>query len=475
MSDSTEKRTHGMMAEFDSVDSLLAAGRRIREAGYTKIDAYTPFAVHGIDEALGIKPTALPWICLAGGVLGAVTALVMQIWMNAIDYPYIISGKPYISLPAFIPVSFELTILFASFGTFFGMLALNRLPRFSNPVFTNSRFDAATDDKFFLYIAAEDPRYDQEGVARLLGDAGAASVDPVVEDDSPTAVPKLFYTIVGALLLLSIIPPLIGAKMRVTTNPNPRYHVIYDMDFSPAKQAQRVTTIFTDGRVMRPDVPGTIARTRDSYDADFTTGVDVEALAAMDPHRAEALVKYNLQPPTEEGAEGDSAEPQANATADRQANEQNAGAQPPGAQANGEAGAAAPEDNTPWLEENPLEVNEQLLVKGQRIFNIYCAVCHGINGRGDGLVNRRAQRVQSQTWVQPTSLHEDNLVQERYPDGKLFNVITNGIRKMPSYASQITPADRWAVVAYVRALQLSRNASESDVPAEQRAAVAQAE
>lgn len=465
MSEATEKRTHGMMAEFDSVDSLLAAGRRIRDAGYTKIDAYTPFAVHGIEEALGIKPTALPWICLIGGILGSITALVMQIWMNSIDYPYIISGKPFISLPAFIPVSFELTILFASFGTFFGMLALNRLPRFSNPVFTNPRFDAATDDKFFLYIAATDPRFDREGVARLLGDTGAASVDPVVEDDTPTAVPKLFYTVVGALALLAVIPPLIGTKMRVTTSPRPRFHVMYDMDFTPAKQAQRTTTLFTDGRVMRPDVPGTIARTPYGYDVDFSTGVDVEALAAIDAQRAEALVKYNLQGPG-------SAEAQAAARAGEQpADQQAADSQA----ARADAAAAAQADKTPWLKQNPLEISEQVLAEGQRTFNIYCAVCHGIGGRGDGLVNRRAQRVQAQTWVQPTSLHEDYLNQSQYPDGKLFSVITNGIRKMPGYASQISPEDRWAVVAYVRALQLSRNASESDIPADQRAAVAQAE
>ena len=148
----TNNRVHGIVAEYTSVDSLLKASRRIRDAGYKKIDAFTPFPVHGIDEALGIKPTALPWIALAGGLIGTCTALTMQIWMNSIDYPYIISGKPFISLPAFMPVAFELTVLFASFGTFFGMWALNGLPRFSNPMFTDPRFDRVTDDRFFLYI-----------------------------------------------------------------------------------------------------------------------------------------------------------------------------------------------------------------------------------------------------------------------------------------------------------------------------------
>ena len=108
MSENQEKKVHGIVAEYESVDSLLDACRRVRDAGYKKTDAYTPFPVHGIDKALGIKPTHLPWIVLVCGLTGTATALLMQIWMNAIDYPYIISGKPFISLPAFIPVAFEL-------------------------------------------------------------------------------------------------------------------------------------------------------------------------------------------------------------------------------------------------------------------------------------------------------------------------------------------------------------------------------
>ena len=168
MSDNNEKKVHGIVAEYESVDSLLNACRRVRDAGYKKTDAYTPFPVHGIDKALGIKPTVLPWIVLGCGLTGTITALVMQIWMNSIDYPYIISGKPYISLPAFIPVAFELTVLFSSFGAFFGMWALNGLPRFSNPLFTDPRFDRVTDDRFFLYVDASDDSYDEKAVREIL-------------------------------------------------------------------------------------------------------------------------------------------------------------------------------------------------------------------------------------------------------------------------------------------------------------------
>lgn len=192
MSENNEKKVHGIVAEYASVDTLLDACRRVRDAGYKKTDAFTPFAVHGIDKALGIKPTVLPWIVLVAGLTGLITALTMQIWMNSINYPYIISGKPYISLPAFMPVAFELTVLFSAFGAFLGMWALNGLPKFSNPMFTDPRFDRVTDDRFFLYIDAKDERFDAAGVEKLLGDTGGEYIKSVVEDDSPTKVPKAF-------------------------------------------------------------------------------------------------------------------------------------------------------------------------------------------------------------------------------------------------------------------------------------------
>ena len=186
----TEKNVHGITAEFTTVDNLLAACRRVRDAGYTKTDAYTPFPVHGIEKALGIKPTKLPWIALVGGLAGTMIAMIMQIWMNSIDYPYIISGKPFISLPAFMPVAFELTILLASFGAFFGMWALNGLPKFSNPLFTNPRFDRATDDTFFLYIDAKDDRYDRAGVEKLFAECGGEHISEVTEDESTKKIPS---------------------------------------------------------------------------------------------------------------------------------------------------------------------------------------------------------------------------------------------------------------------------------------------
>ena len=452
-----EKTVHGVVAEFTTVDSLLAACRRVRDAGYTKTDAFTPFPVHGIDKALGIKPTVLPWIALGAGVSGTAIAFLMQIWMNGIDYPYIISGKPYISLPAFVPVGFELTILLASFGTFFGMWALNGLPRFSNPMFTNSRFDRATDDTFFLYVDAKDPRYEQSGVEQLLADTGGEHIERVVEDDSPNKIPRFLILGWASTVALSLIPLLIVAQMRVTTSRAPRFHIFPDMDLSPSKDAQQTTTLFADFRAARPDVPGTVARGDGGGDLNFLSGVDVKALSRLDRAKADRLVAHfaALNPGpwqdehAEPGATSDSAD--------------DAAADP---------SATAEVDNTPWVQENPVELTREVFERGREKFNIYCVVCHGPSGRGNGLVNQRAQQILATTWTPPSNIVDPALGSDQYPDGKLFSTITNGVRKMSGYASQISARDRWAIVAYVRALQLSQNAELDMVPESERAEIA---
>jgi len=526
-----EPKLFGTYAEFDNVGQLLAGCRRVRDAGYLKTDAYTPFPVHGIDKALGIKPTILPWICLACGLTGLTIALTMQIWMNAIDYPYIISGKPFISLPAFIPVSFELTVLLSAFGAFFGMLALNKLPMFSNAVFTDPRFDRATDDRFFLFISADDAKYKNDSVMKLLGDMGSGHVSDIYEDTSSDVIPKPFFVAVGLLALLATVPLLALARMRVTNSGSPRFHVFYDMDFSPSKDAQKVTTLFADGRTMRPDVPGTIAIGQYDEVLDFYTGIDMEQLSRLDAPRATRLVRAFRDEPAategetlaedvaetakevatsqteatkaaEKGTSGEKAAsdksdsdltpekaepvadtPKPEAKKIEQPAEPSAPAVMPepspvptkveAAAPVGAVNAVAPAapvavDKTPWLKENPLPMTSETLQAGQKYFEIYCAVCHGNDGGGNGLVNRRAQRILATAWVQPSSMHQDTLYTDQYADGKLFSTISNGIRKMPGYSAQITAKNRWAIVAYVRALQASQNAQMEDVPGDKQ-------
>ena len=119
-------------------------------------------------------------------------------------------------------------------------------------------------------------------------------------------------------------------------------------------------------------------------------------------------------------------------------------------------------ETTLWLDSNPLVLNEKVLADGRKYFGIYCSVCHGMNGSGNGLVNVRARKINAADWIPPSSLHQETLYADKYPAGKLFSTISNGIRKMPGYAGQIKTRDRWAIVAYVRALQLSQNASIED-------------
>ena len=152
-----EKRLLGLIAEFASPESLVSAGTATREEGYRRLEAFSPFPVHGIDRAIGVRPTPLPWLVLGAGITGAIVALAGQWFTNAFDYPFLISGKPLFSLPANIPVTFEVIILVSAVTAFLGVLALNGLPRFSNPLFSSQRFLRATQDRFFLLVQAADP------------------------------------------------------------------------------------------------------------------------------------------------------------------------------------------------------------------------------------------------------------------------------------------------------------------------------
>ena len=214
--------------------------------------------MHGI-EGRRDQADGLPWIVLAAGLTGTATALSMQIWMNAINYPYIISGKPFISLPAFIPVGFELTVLLASFGAFFGMLALNGLPRFSNPVFTDPRFDRATDDRFFLFIHSRDPKFDRDGVTRLLGELGGSHVGNIDEDTSGLAIPKTDLDHRGGVRPVGHRTALGDRSDAGDQKRQPAISRVLRHGFLTLQGWQQTTTLFADSRAMRPDVPGTVA------------------------------------------------------------------------------------------------------------------------------------------------------------------------------------------------------------------------
>ena len=176
-----------ILAEFDSARDVLHAAEKVRDAGYVRWDTHTPFPVHGMDKAMGLSDSRLGWIVITCAITGLTGAFVMMHWMNGIDYPIIIGDKPGGapgSLPSMVPILFELTVLLSAFGAVFGMLGLNRLPQHHHPVFESDRFRAASDDKFFISIEANDPKFDVDKTKSLLEKAHAAHVEVLEEDAS---------------------------------------------------------------------------------------------------------------------------------------------------------------------------------------------------------------------------------------------------------------------------------------------------
>ena len=159
---------YGLIAEFNDPKALLNAALKVREAGYTHTDAFSPFPIHGLAEAVGFHKSRLSAVVMTMGILGGLGGFFMCWYANVIAYPLNIGGKPYNSWPAWIPITFECTILLAAFGAVFGMLALNGLPMPYHPVFNVKRFDQASRDKFFLVVQARDPKFELDEVWNLL-------------------------------------------------------------------------------------------------------------------------------------------------------------------------------------------------------------------------------------------------------------------------------------------------------------------
>ncbi len=381
-----KKQFYGAYAEFADVDSLMAAAQKVRKAGFQRWDCHTPFPVHGLDKAMGIRPTRLPWIVLAFGATGVAAALAMQYWMNGIDYPFDISGKPLFSWPAFIPVTFEMMVLFSAFSAFFAMWIINGLPKWFHPLFRKPEFARVTDDRFFVAIEARDPQFHPERTVEFLRGLGAVSVDVVEEPAESGGMPrKLVYGLV-VLSAAAIVPPAMMFEARHGTTTKPPVNLVPDMDDQAKFRPQGFTPLFPDGRMSRPQPAGTVARGTLAFGDDVRQGMDGD--------------RFLESPPAE------------------------------------------------------VTVDRALLDRGEKRFDIYCAVCHGMDGRGEGPVAVRARDLAAlgqATWVQPTDLTDDRI--RAMPIGEIVHTIANGKNTMPSYGGQIPPRDRWAIALYVRALQ----------------------
>lgn len=178
----TQKRPLLYLAQFETPGQVMKAAEKVRDSGYKRWDVHTPFPVHGMDKAMGMPDSKLGWIVLACGLTGCSVAFGLIMWTNGIDYPLVIGGKPPGAFPSMVPVMFELTILLSAFGAVFGMLGLNQLPRHHHPVFYSDRFDAASDDRFFISIEAADEKFDLEDTRALLESLGASHLELIQEE-----------------------------------------------------------------------------------------------------------------------------------------------------------------------------------------------------------------------------------------------------------------------------------------------------
>lgn len=317
---------YGVIAEYKDVDTLVAAAKKVRDAGYTRWDTHTPFPVHGIEGAMGFGMTKLPWIVLCCGLTGLACAVLLQWWTNAIDYPFLISGKPLFALPPAIPICFELTVLFSAFGTFFGMLALNKLPQLHHPLFEHEAFKRVTDDRFFLAIEAQDPKFGLESTKALLAGTGAcADVAPVYGNGDTGMLPTWMKTFGIVVPILLLVPLANIVTARHSTSPKTRLQIIPDMDQQMKFRNQTKNAFFADQRNERPRVEGTIPR----------------GLLREDQH----LYQGKTGPGENDWATSFPA---------------------------------------------GLTVDAAFVARGRERFNITCAACHGQTGIGDGLVSQRA-------------------------------------------------------------------------------------
>lgn len=167
----------GVLARYENPHAIYKACEQVRDAGYQQWDACVPFPVHGLEKAMGVKPSKLPWVVLAVGLAGSSFMLLFETWAMGSLYPFVVGGKPIFSLPAFVPIWYEFTVLSSCATAFFANWIMNGLPRPHHPAFNSKAFERATDDKFFILVEATDPRFDLEKTKALLQGAGATLVE----------------------------------------------------------------------------------------------------------------------------------------------------------------------------------------------------------------------------------------------------------------------------------------------------------
>lgn len=373
----SEKKLFGITATFNTPDEIIRAAKKVTQAGYTEFDVNTPYPVHGMDFAMKIKPSKLGFVTLVMGLTGATLALLFMYWTMSVDYRIVIGGKPFFALPAFIPITFEVTVLLATVSTIIAMIALFfRLPDNKHPLHDTNYMKSVSLDKYGIVIEAKDPKFNEEETNKLLESLKPFAIELVYfpeEEKYPIFQPKF-------IMFLIVIAVVVSGSTYFTLN-KLLYMTPFTFMMEQAKlNPQKESNLFADGYGMRKPVEGTVARGFIPY-----------------PYKGEANPKEVLS--------------------------------------------------------NPYFPTKENLALGKAKFNTFCSPCHGYFADGDS-------RLRGQ-FPNPPSLHSKRAMD--FSDGMIYHIITNGQNSMPSYASQITREERWAIVNYVRVLQRAKNASESDL------------
>jgi mono/diheme cytochrome c family protein len=270
--------SYAVLGLFDSPDALMQAIPKIRATKLGTVEAYTPYPIHGIDEALGLRRSPLGGMVLVMGILGALTAFGFEYWISAIDYPIITGGKAANSWEAFIPIMFEVTVLFATFTAGLGMLLLlNKLPLFGHPVLSSKSITGITRDRYALALEAESDAFDSAAAVRALAAAGAVEVEVLpAPDRSPFLTSDYILRTLGGIFVACMVS---GIGMFFATKWFPLLPPMRHIEDQPRLNAQKASTFFKDGHGMQQPVPGTVAR---GY-LPTATGTQEEAASLINP------------------------------------------------------------------------------------------------------------------------------------------------------------------------------------------------
>jgi len=373
----SEKKIYGITATFKTPDEIINAAKKVSNVGYIHFDVNTPYPVHGMDKAMKIKPSKLGFVTLVMGLSGSAIALLLMFWTMSVDYPIVIGGKPFFALPAFIPITFELTVLLATLSTVGAMIALFfRLPDNQHPLHDTEYMKSVSADKYGVVIEAEDEKFDEKSVLDFLKTLNPISTEiiyyPEVEE-YPIFQPKFIMFLIAIAIVVSGGTYFSLNKLTIITP----FNWMMEQD---RVNAQSPSELFADGRGMRTPVEGTVAKGFIPY-----------------PYKGQTN-------PTEVLA-------------------------------------------------NPFLATKENIAIGKAKYFTYCSPCHGHFADGDS-------RLRGQ-FPNPPTLHSKRA--RDFSDGMIYHIITNGQNVMPSYASQITRDERWAIVNYVRVLQRAKNASDADL------------